>query len=43
MVIADEVHAWKDKNLLDVMYDSMSARQQPILLETSTISEDRVM
>lgn len=36
-VIADEVHAWKDKNLLDVMYDSMSAREQPILLETSTM------
>ena len=37
LVIADEVHAWKDKNLLDVMYDSMSARTQPILLETSTM------
>ena len=36
-VICDEVHAWKDKNLLDVMYDSMSAREQPILLETSTM------
>lgn len=36
-VIADEVHAWKDKNLMDVVYDSMSAREQPILLETSTM------
>ena len=36
-VIADEVHAWKDKNLLDVMFDSMSAREQPMLLETSTM------
>lgn len=36
-VIADEVHAWKDKNLLDVMYDSTSAREQPILLESSTM------
>ena len=36
-VIADEVHAWRDKNLLDVMYDSMSAREQPMLLETSTM------
>ena len=36
-VICDEVHAWKDKNLLDVMYDSMSAREQPMLLETSTM------
>lgn len=40
-VIADEVHAWKDKNLLDVMYDSMSAREQPILLETSTMGTIR--
>ena len=37
LVIADEVHAWRDKNLLDVMYDSMSARRQPLLLETSTM------
>lgn len=36
-VIADEVHAWKDKNLLDVMYDSMSARDQPLFIETSTM------
>lgn len=41
LVIADEVHAWKDKNLLDVMYDSMSAREQPILLETSTMGTVR--
>ena len=41
LVIADEVHAWKDKNLLDVMYDSMSARDQPILLETSTMGTVR--
>lgn len=40
-VIADEVHAWKDKNLLDVMYDSMSAREQPMLLETSTMGKIR--
>lgn len=37
LVVADETHAWKDKNLLDVMYDSMSARTQPLLLETSTM------
>lgn len=36
-VVADELHAWRDKNLLDVMYDSMSAREQPMLLETSTM------
>lgn len=41
LVIADEIHAWKDKNLLDVMYDSMSARQQPLLLETSTMGTIR--
>lgn len=40
-VIADEVHAWRDKNLLDVMYDSMSAREQPLLLETSTMGTVR--
>ncbi len=41
LVIADEVHAWKDKNLLDVMYDSMSARTQPMLFETSTMGTVR--
>ncbi len=40
-VVADEVHAWKDKNLMDVMYDSMSAREQPMLLETSTMGTIR--
>lgn len=40
-VTADEVHAWKDINLLDVMYDSMSARTQPMLLETSTMGTVR--
>ena len=40
-VICDEAHAWKDKNLLDVMYDSMSAREQPMLLETSTMGTVR--
>ena len=40
-VVCDEVHAWRDKNLLDVMYDSMSAREQPLLLETSTMGTVR--
>lgn len=40
-VIADEIHAWKDKNLLDVMYDSMSAREEPLILETSTMGTIR--
>lgn len=41
LVVADETHAWKDKNLMDVMYDSMSAREQPLLLETSTMGTVR--
>ena len=40
-VVCDEVHAWKDKNLLDVMYDSMSARTQPMILESSTMGTIR--
>ena len=40
-VICDEIHAWKDENLLDVMYDSMSAREQPLLIETSTMGTIR--
>ena len=41
LVVGDEVHAWRDKNLLDVMYDSMSAREQPLMLETSTMGTVR--
>lgn len=40
-VIGDETHAWKSKNLLDVMYDSMGAREQPLFLETSTMGTIR--
>lgn len=40
-VLADEVHAWKDKNLQDVMYDSMSAREQPMFIEFSTMGKIR--
>lgn len=40
-IIADEVHAWTDQNLLDVMEDSQSAREQPMLLETSTMGTVR--
>ena len=39
--VADEVHAWKDKNLLDVIYDSMSAREEPIFWEFSTMGTIR--
>jgi len=34
--LADEIHAWKDQNLYDVIYDGMSARTQPLFLETTT-------
>ena len=40
-VAADEVHAMKDKNLIDVTYDSMDSRDQPIFLETSTMGTIR--
>ena len=35
--VGDEIHAWKDKNLLDVIYDSMSAREEPMFWESSTM------
>ena len=40
-VICDEIHAWRDKNLLNVMFDSMSAREEPLLIETSTMGTIR--
>lgn len=40
-VAADEVHAMKDKNLIDVTYDSMDVRDQPLFLETSTMGTVR--
>lgn len=40
-VLGDEIHAWKDKNLIDVMYDSMSAREQPLFIEFSTMGRIR--
>ena len=40
-VAADEIHAWEVKNLLDVLYDSMAAREQPLLFETSTAGKVR--
>lgn len=33
----DEVHAWKDKNLYDVIIDSTSAREEAIVLSLSTM------
>lgn len=35
-VIMDEIHAWKDRNLYDVMLQSTSSRQQPIIYEITT-------
>lgn len=32
----DEIHAWKNKDLYDVIFDGMTAREQPILFETTT-------
>lgn len=36
-VTADEIHAWKNMDLLNVMYDSMAARMEPILFMTTTM------
>ena len=35
-VFCDEIHAWRDMNLWDVLRDSMSARSQPVMFTTST-------
>lgn len=40
-VAADEIHAWTVKNLLDVLFDSMAVREQPLLFETSTSGKIR--
>jgi phage terminase large subunit-like protein len=34
--LLDEIHAWKDKNLYDVIVDGTSARDQPVILMIST-------
>lgn len=39
--ILDEVHAWEDKNLYDVIVDSTSARKQPLILGTTTMGTVR--
>ena len=36
VVLCDELHAWQDTNLYDVMVDSEVARQQPLTLITTT-------
>jgi len=37
----DEIHAWKDQNLYDVILNSISAREQPIILVISTMGTVR--
>lgn len=34
--LLDEIHAWKDKNLYDVIVDGETAREQPMTIITST-------
>lgn len=34
--LLDEIHAWKDKNLYDVIVDGTSAREEPLIFITST-------
>ena len=34
--LPDEIHAWKDKNLWDVVVDGMTAREQPLIFCTTT-------
>lgn len=36
MALLDELHAWKDINLYDVIVDAMSAREQPLTIITTT-------
>lgn len=40
-VLADEVWAWEDLSLLSIMEDGMSAREQPLFFETSTMGTVR--
>lgn len=34
--LLDEIHAWKDKNLYDVIVDGITAREQPLIFITTT-------
>lgn len=34
--LLDEIHAWKDKNLYDVIVDGTTAREEPIIFITTT-------
>jgi phage terminase large subunit-like protein len=37
----DEIHAWKDKNLYDVVVDGTSAREQPLIFMITTAGKIR--
>jgi phage terminase large subunit-like protein len=37
----DEIHAWKDKNLYDVIVDGTSSREQPLILMITTMGTVR--
>ena len=39
--LADEVWSWEDMGLIDIMQDGMSAREQPLMLEYSTMGRIR--
>jgi phage terminase large subunit-like protein len=39
--IADELHAWKDRKLWDVIETATGARSQPLILATTTAGYDR--
>ncbi len=41
MVIADELHAWPNRELWDVLTTSMGAREQPLTFAISTAGYDR--
>lgn len=41
VILADEVHAWLDMNMMDVMYDSMAAEREPLFIEVSTMGTIR--
>ena len=39
--LLDEIHAWKDKNLYDVIVDGTSSREQPLIFITTTAGSVR--
>ena len=41
VILADEVHAWLDMNMMDVMYDSMASEIEPLFIEVSTMGTIR--